>query len=702
MKLLDALKNLIGLKAVEESANDTSAIARQFIRDRVFADRSQRGALEAYHESPILRMAVSTIADSIASNGWRVVNEVSGDEAEDHPALDVFRRPNSLQSGYIFQYVVQAYLELAGEALLLVVNGDANDLGFELLPVPPNAGTLQKTRDGTLEWEIKFGDFERTLPDSRVVQLRDPKMGNPYGRGHGMAQTLADELQIDNKAAKHIKAEVTNHGRPDGLVIAPGASPEETQTLKDRWYEEYGGPQNAGKIMFTSGSPEAALNFVELNRSLADMEALNLRDAQKELTRQGYSIPPEVLGDAKDSNRATAEAAYYLYSKSSLQPRLRLLASELNMKLMPLLPRSEGHAFEPVNPVPEDKEFIRSMMVDHPGAYKVNEARRLTGHEPVDGGDDETLADVQPAAGGFGGGFDAGGEDGEAAVSAAETKDVGITIYTKAEQDSDAEQVAEEATNGDEVDEKRTAVQRLIEDQMAGFVNDSIAEIDDPIDLDEVRPGLTEAAEARMREVWQDKIDQTTRDAIKDTILDGFREGKGVREIRDDLASKLDQFSKGRAKIVAHTESHSMANRARHEHQKASRVIEKKHWLHPPVADEPRDHHERLEQETRENPIPVDQPFETRGKTAMYPGGFGSAKEDASCHCGVAHVVDESLFEDEDSKGWSDAKLDQWRHEFKASVQEARKALRPTVVDYFELQRERALAAFDRIIAGKA
>jgi len=690
MNLFAPIKKLLGMRSDETMLGTSDAL--QALQDhRLPPSRDKAGILEAYKEVPILRMCVSKIAHSVADTQWQVIPETQTEPDPDHPALEIFEKPNSRQSGYIFTMITQAYLDLVGEAIWLTLPSDFNATGFEFLPIPPTKATQTQDDQGNTVWDVKLGSDFVTLDDELVTALTMPDLTNLYGRGHGMGQTLADEIQVDEYAAKHISSTFHNHARPDMMVFMPGVREKQFKKIKEKWYEEYGGPQNSGKIMFSgSNEAEAEMSAVEMSRSLGDSEAAATRTMQEEKVRKGFGIPPEILGDSKDSNRATIEAAEVIYNKNAVKPRLSLLISELNLKVMPMIQTARSGEFAFPNPVPDDKELTRKLMKQHPGSFEKNEVRRMAGQEAKDELDGEMARPKAPAPSNGG---------GPPAEEEPKSKEMDFDLYTKGQQEQDAQQVAEEAIQGGgAATGEVVAASTLATEEAASALIGELGSDADDVDLGNLKPGIEEAVDERINEIWKGKIDQNTKERVKDTLMDGFEDGKNPREIKQDLAESFEDMKSSRAETIAQNEMGAASSRGKQEVMDDAKSVQKKSWLHPwglkPAA---RKQHEFMENRTRKEPIPVNQDFTmSDGTSGQGPHMMNDPSHDVWCHCASLPVTDQERhmeMTDHDRQ-------EKWQ-KYKDQVDEKADEFEPVVAQYFEAQKQNALEAFDQIISHK-
>lgn len=132
------------------------------------------------------------------------------------------------------------------------------------------------------------------------------------------------------------------------------------------------------------------------------------------------------------------------------------------------------------------------------------------------------------------------------------------------------------------------------------------------------------------------RINTTTQKRVAKLLSRAVDEGKTTHEIAKELSAKFDQWSKGRAFVIAKTEVNTASNFGAWEGITQA-GIEQKEWLSTQDGNV-RDTHVELDGEVTDN----DKPFESSsGATAQYPGNFGDPAEDINCRCGVLPVVND-------------------------------------------------------------
>ena len=136
------------------------------------------------------------------------------------------------------------------------------------------------------------------------------------------------------------------------------------------------------------------------------------------------------------------------------------------------------------------------------------------------------------------------------------------------------------------------------------------------------------------------KITDTTRTQIIAQIALGNAEGWGVDKIARSMVSAIPSISRGRAALIARTETHNAANRGAFQSAQQVGIPLYKEWIRVD-DDRIRSNHSKVTREA----IPMDQPFRVPrsdgGEDLMMHAGDrdgGSAENTINCRCGVGYV----------------------------------------------------------------
>ena len=371
--------------------------------------------LALYRESPRLRAVAHKVASAVASAEWklyarrdpsstkedprylaapdlvslslqqrhgavaRAVADGDVEEISSHPALRLLNRPNRAMSGFAARLVTQVHLDLVGDAFWIV---DENDAGMPIRawPIPPSWVTRIPSETEP-SFGVSFAGFAGSVPSEHMVWFKDVDPSEPYSRGSGLGLALADELDIDEHAAKTVASWFQNSGMPSMLVSLKGASQPAVERARSRWDRTLKGFRRAYQTYFTG----ADINVQRLDTSFKDMALVDIRKDVRDAVNQTWGVPPEKLGIIENSNKATSEAADLIFVKDVVIPRLELMRQELQWKLVSRYdPRL---IIDFVSPLPEDRETKNAVAAALSTLFTIDEHRARAGLAPLPGGD---------------------------------------------------------------------------------------------------------------------------------------------------------------------------------------------------------------------------------------------------------------------------------------------------------------------------
>jgi hypothetical protein len=173
-----------------------------------------------------------------------------------------------------------------------------------------------------------------------------------------------------------------NQARPDSIVsVKGGISLDGARRLESSLRRRFAKAGSGGPIVLPEDMTITPLQF-----NSKQLELLARRGVSKTEIYNGFDVPI-ALGEAKEVNRATLEAALYQHAKLAVLPRLTRYFQRLNAKFCPRFDERLFLWFD--NPVPEDEESrakVQGMELEN-GSLTINEARAANGRDPVEGGD---------------------------------------------------------------------------------------------------------------------------------------------------------------------------------------------------------------------------------------------------------------------------------------------------------------------------
>lgn len=635
--------------------------------------RNSKQWIELYGKSPRLR-PIYRIAKDVAAADWGLYVK-RGKEKEqilEHPMINLLNRPNPKMTGSILMFLTEVYLQLRGECGWLI---EYNGLRApaELWPVPPHwvADIPSASKPYFTVTPYNLVGITMYIEPQDMIWFVEPDPVNPYSRGLGPADGIGDEVETDEYMAKWAKRFFFNDAKPPVVIQAPGADKPTADRLKEEWMERYAGYANAHKPAILPWDAK----IQELGKPAREMDFVESRRFLRDTSNQHWMIPPEIMGIIENSNRATIDAADYLYCKGVLKPALDLIKDVIQMSLCPQF--DEKLLFEFENVIPEDKEYKLKVANDglKGGALEVDEWRQANGYDPLPNGRGKVLyvpISVIPTSDPAGEppsepppeGGEAGGKRAKGELSP-EQKTAIWWMFEKGavKQEALFKRVVKKFFQ-EQQDAVNARIEQLFGDKSARKDIDNIIEmlLAWAAENDKLKAVLKPAWLAGWKEGWEiventfnlgvsfdllnprfllradeygadqvKGINATTKDALRDELVEGIANGESVPKLRGRVSRVFADAKGRRAETIARTESHNSVGAGTFETYRVAEVG-KKEWL-ATKDSRTRDSHRNIDGQVR----PMDQPF---SNGLMYPGAPGPAKEVVNCRCALLPVIE--------------------------------------------------------------
>jgi len=343
--------------------------------------------LEMFSRSPRLAV-VDRIASDIASvPGHLLYVKDDGTETEiaSHPFLDFMEKPNPLyeMTSSALWRLNEIYLMLVGESFLLIER-DEHERPIELWSVPPHWVQMTPYLGHPYYDIVSPGGTTMSVLVDDMFVMKQLNPLDPFMRGLGIAESIADEVEIDEYAAKFQKRFFYNDATPPIVFSLNGATPDQVDTFLARWNQKHRGVENSHRVGAFAGNVTVTELGSGDGKNLGFIES---RIAMRDAVLEHFGVPREIMGITENSNRATADAAQYIYAKNVLMPRIQSREEAINAQLLPLFGDHLVWRFDAV--VPYDKDFNKAKAMDgwNAGLLTKNEARELMDFPDIEGGD---------------------------------------------------------------------------------------------------------------------------------------------------------------------------------------------------------------------------------------------------------------------------------------------------------------------------
>lgn len=199
---------------------------------------------------------------------------------------------------------------------------------------------------------VSPGGLTMTVPVDDMFVMKQLNPLDPFMRGLGVAESIADEVEIDEYAAKFQKRFFYNDATPPVVFLMPDATTEQRDAFLARWNQKHRGVENSHRAAALSGNVDVKELGSNDGKNLGFIES---RTAMRDAVLEHFGVPREIMGITENSNRATADSAQYIYAKNVLTPRIRMREEAINKQLLPLFGDNLIWRFDPVIPYEKRK-----------------------------------------------------------------------------------------------------------------------------------------------------------------------------------------------------------------------------------------------------------------------------------------------------------------------------------------------------------
>lgn len=352
--------------------------------------------MRAYGSSGTVFSIVSMLARQTAKKQWHLYRQqpqdgrrryTTGDKGSDqrtevikHQAISVWNRPNAFMSGFQLREISQTYLDLTGEAYLVVQRDSRATFPTGLWPVRPDRMEPVPSREDYLAGYVYRGPSGELVPLklNEVIMVRYPNPFDPY-HGLGPIQSILVDIDAAKYSATWNRNFFLNSAAPGGVIqVDRRLDDDEWNEFSNRWREAHRGLGAAHRVAIL----EQGAQWVPNAHTIRDMDFANLRGVSRDVIREAFAMHKAILGTADDVNRANAVTAQEHFESFLLTDRLDRWRDALDCSYLPLFGSTgEGVEFDFDDPVTSNREADAIEL-----ASKANAAQALVnaGYDPHD------------------------------------------------------------------------------------------------------------------------------------------------------------------------------------------------------------------------------------------------------------------------------------------------------------------------------
>ena len=352
--------------------------------------RNKRLLLREYRQ--YVYSLVSTIAEDVAQ--YEPIFYYEGKDDQDrvipnHPFLELLHSPNPNMTQYDLFEATQSFLELTGNCFWYFEVKQTSREPVAIHIIEPHRVEICINQTTGQVDGYKVNNYHGTPIPLEKDEMLHFKMFNPSNPYWGLGTVEAGLMYIDteNQASSFQRNFLANNGMPVGAVNIKGQiSSESFDKVKKQYKQQFQGPNNAGKILFTRAEE---LSFTKFGSSLADLDMSALKGMSQEEVRTMFRVPKAMLGASDEAGlgRANVEAIEYSYAKRTIDPKLTRIDDTIRLYVRRAYKDSKLMV-DHESQIPADREALRAQAQQL--TYSVltqNESRALFDVPAIAGGD---------------------------------------------------------------------------------------------------------------------------------------------------------------------------------------------------------------------------------------------------------------------------------------------------------------------------
>lgn len=271
--------------------------------------------------NPVGFRSVKLIAEAAAA--LPLVLQNADQRFEQHPVLDLVRRPNAGQGRAELFEALYGQMLLSGNGYLEVVP-DEEGQAAELHVLRSDRMNVVPGTDG---WPVAYeyavgGRRHRFDMTGNIQPICHIKTFHPQDDHYGLSpmQAAASAIDVHNAASRWSKGLLDNAARPSGAFVYSGGegqlSQDQFERLQSDMASYHQGAANAGRPMLLEGG----LDWKPMGFSPSDMEFQKTKEAAAREISVAFGVPPMLLGIPGDATYANYQEAHRVFYRLTVLP----------------------------------------------------------------------------------------------------------------------------------------------------------------------------------------------------------------------------------------------------------------------------------------------------------------------------------------------------------------------------------------------
>ena len=356
-----------------------------------------------YMSNPTVNRCITLISSTVAGVPWKLYRKAADGKdihIEEHPILDLIRKPSPLLSENEFMSNYVNYLMICGNVYIHRV-GPNHGPPKELYFLRPDRIIILNAEEG-IDVYNDFGYdgfggyapiYEYVIGKSRQIipneLLHHGRLFNPLCEFYGLSpmQAAATSIDQNNEALLWNVNLLRNSASPAGIMSTENnLGDEQIARLKSQMQQKYQGPYNPGRPMLLEGG----LKWEKMSLTPQEMDWSEGMKMSASNICTVFGVDPVLIGDNQKKGWGFRDAQKSFYTETIIPLCDTIRDNWLNKWLLPLFPGTEKMYFqydlEQVEVLNEDRSIVweRVMKGVEAGIISIDEAREAIGYSALE------------------------------------------------------------------------------------------------------------------------------------------------------------------------------------------------------------------------------------------------------------------------------------------------------------------------------
>jgi HK97 family phage portal protein len=289
---------------------------------------------EGYRRTASVYACINKIATTASGIKWKLYTDrTMKREIEEHPLLDLWRKPNLNESQGMFVEKLFGFWHLSGNDYIWAYRPQKNGPPMALWHLRPDRVKIVPSTIGIESYVYGYGTpGVKTYEPEDTLHIKFPAYDDDY-YGLSPMETASQLIDQQNEGNAWNTALMQNAGKPASAFFAKGFLTDAARNqIKDELRRKYSGKRNAGMPLVLEGD----MTWQNMSMSPYELDWLQSRELNTREIASIFDVAPELIGDSAGKTFANvSEARQALYTENVL-PKMDRVVDHVNNWLVPM------------------------------------------------------------------------------------------------------------------------------------------------------------------------------------------------------------------------------------------------------------------------------------------------------------------------------------------------------------------------------